>query len=437
MKVAYFSPFNPQKSGISDFSEEWLARFAEMKKEFDIEIDIFTEKPISNNYLQEKYTVRRIDEMNAGVSEEYDLKLYHVGNNAEGHEKIIEKFNQFPGILELHEISLHNLVVNLTVARNDVAGYLKLVEYSHGKRGLSIAENYFRNGGEMPWERDSLEMTVSRHLTDKAQAVIVHSDFVKQMIKAVNISIPVINIPLHTADIAGDYAEDQKAARSRLRLSDNKLIFASFGFATPSKRIIPILDALKKIKENGKEFLYIIVGELHDKNITASIKNHGLSENVVITGFTSLEAFKDYMLACDIAVNLRYPTQGESSAAVHRLMGMGKPIVVTNIGTFQEYPDNTVLKVRCDKNETDDIYKALADLHGDKALREKYSLNALKYAGEHFGLDNNIRLYCKFFSDIANNSFRENDIIDIVLDNIDKNLYFNREYMDGILKKLI
>jgi len=437
MKIAYFSPLNPQKSGISDFSEEWLTQFVDIRNEVGMDIDIFTSKPITNVYLKEKFTVRRIDEMDESISERYPIKIYHIGNNTEAHEQIVEKFFRFSGILEIHDISLHNMVVGMTVAKNNIADYLKLIDYSHGKRGLNIAKDYFKKGGEMPWERDSLEMTMNKHLIDKAQAVIVHSDFAKQMVKAVNQDVPVITIPLHTVDIIDNCQKDRESAKKRLKINDKRLIFASFGFATPTKRIISILKALKKFKKKNSFFLYIIVGEVRDKKINSAIRNFNLSENVIVTGYTSLDVFKDYMLACDVAINLRYPTQGESSAAVHRLLGMGKPIIVTDIGAFQEYLDNVVIKVRFDDHEVDDIYKALCTLTNDEKLREQYSQNAIAYAKENFYLKNNILIYCDFISKIINNTYKESDYMDMLLDNIDRSLYFDTEYINSIIVDIL
>ena len=51
MKIAYFSPFNPLKSGISDFSEELV-----MKLKDELFVDIFVDnyKKLMSKILQEK-----------------------------------------------------------------------------------------------------------------------------------------------------------------------------------------------------------------------------------------------------------------------------------------------------------------------------------------------------------------------------------------------
>ena len=53
-------------------------------------------------------------------------------------------------------------------------------------------------------------------------------------------------------------------------------------------------------------------------------------------------------LRCDLVFNLRYPTNGETSAALIQAMGLEKPCVVTDIGWFSEIPDDAVIKVPFD-----------------------------------------------------------------------------------------
>jgi len=51
------------------------------------------------------------------------------------------------------------------------------------------------------------------------------------------------------------------------------------------------------------------------------------------------------MSKIDVAVQLRFPTLGESSAAVGELIALGKPVIVTDVGSYAEYPDSLVTKI--------------------------------------------------------------------------------------------
>ena len=72
------------------------------------------------------------------------------------------------------------------------------------------------------------------------------------------------------------------------------------------------------------------------------------------------------MAACDVLVNLRSPTMGETSGSVIRALSLGKAVIVSDIGWFSELPDAAVLKVPVDEFEVATIAAALelAATHG-------------------------------------------------------------------------
>ena len=252
MYVAYFSPLNPVKSGISDFSEELIL---ELKKH--MKIDLFTDgfKP-SNEDIIRNFDIYSIEDIeNAKIRNSYDHLIFHVGNNLQFHEKIVEKFLKYKGILELHDFSLHNFIERATLGRNDINGYKALMQYCHGSQGAKKADDYFCNKIDAPWEYP-LEFPMNKHLIDNASAIIVHSDIVKQMIKGIKPNAQVINITLPTIDIIDNYDQYKELCRNKLNIDKDTLVFGSFGFATRAKRIAQILKALGRFKKrNNAKFL--------------------------------------------------------------------------------------------------------------------------------------------------------------------------------------
>jgi glycosyltransferase involved in cell wall biosynthesis len=65
------------------------------------------------------------------------------------------------------------------------------------------------------------------------------------------------------------------------------------------------------------------------------------------------------MAACDVLVNLRYPTMGETSGSVIRALALGQALLVSDVGWFSELPDDAVLKVPVDDYEVATIEAAL------------------------------------------------------------------------------
>ena len=404
MRIGYCSPFNPMRSGISDFSEELVIALSKYA-----EIVIFSPvRPQNKEIIQkfETYTISKLKD--SALRNTLDLIVYHVGNNVQYHGEILDMLCRYPGILELHDFSLHNLVASKYLLSKGRDAYLEQVCYCHGEYGEKIACSFLDGKSREPWETHTLELCMNRRYIEAATAVILHSESAKQMTLGIRPDIPVTKIMLHAESI--DNIEKWKeSCQAKLGVNNrNMFILGSFGFATRAKRILPTLDALKVYRETvSPNFLYFIVGEPQKElNLKAEIEARGLKDNVHVTGFVELDDFKTYMGACDFCLNLRYPTQGESSASLHRMLGMGKPVIITDIGTFSDYPDDAVLKVRYDEHEMDDIYHAISVLAGNKKELQKRSKAALDYAKTYCDLEKNAKQYAEFFQQVHDHTWQ-------------------------------
>ena len=115
MKVAYFSPMPPEKSGVADYSALLVPELAER-------VDLTV--------------VRRKAKRPPRGS---DIALYHVGNNPDVHGWIVEALRREPGVVVLHDFVLHHLVAGMTIGRRDGHGYLDAMEDEHGVVGRLLA----------------------------------------------------------------------------------------------------------------------------------------------------------------------------------------------------------------------------------------------------------------------------------------------------------
>lgn len=407
MKIAYFSPLSPDASGIADFAEELLPELAK-----HVEIDLFCKNPPKNQKIAGNFKVYSLKDIeNRELRESYDHLVYQSGNNVRFHGELLEKFKKYPGILEIHDFAMHHYLAESTFVKGDYQGYVEVMAYCHSKRGEMTARKYLAGEARAPWENDALRYNVNKYLVDKATAVITHSDMAKQMIKGVSPDKAVINIPLHTADIVDNPKEYQRECRRLLKIDEQLLVLGSFGYATRAKRIMEILEALAMYQEQGGfPFHYYIVGQVEDLDIGKRTRQLGIQNQVTVTGFTDLERFKQYMGACDICFNLRYPTMGESSASLHRILGMGKPAIVSQIGSFEEYPDEIVRKICHSHNEVQEILDGVRDMAKNREELEKRGNGAVAFAREYCDLSKNAEKYADFFWQVKKNMYRDTPI---------------------------
>ena len=136
MKIAYFSPLNPIKSGVSDYSEELLEYLGGYGR-IDLFIDDY--KPTSS-WIYEHFNVynfRRIFE-NHGKND-HDVNIYHIGNN-DNHSYIYSVCQQYPGVVVLHEPMLHHFVFSQTVGNNRIRDYLRELDYCYKSERSQIVK---------------------------------------------------------------------------------------------------------------------------------------------------------------------------------------------------------------------------------------------------------------------------------------------------------
>jgi SAM-dependent methyltransferase len=148
--------------------------------------------------------------------------------------------------------------------------------------------------------------------------------------------------------------------RQRLGIDETTPLIGIFGFLKPYKRVAESLRAFARLVKVEPRAKMILVGEPHPElPLKSLIRTLNLGAHVRVLGFTPIEDFTGYIAACDVVLNLRFPTVGESSGTLLRALGLGKAVVVSDVGSFSEYPDSICLKTPVDSSEEDCLYEYL------------------------------------------------------------------------------
>jgi glycosyltransferase involved in cell wall biosynthesis/SAM-dependent methyltransferase len=321
----------PSKSGIADYS---VALVSEMEKRAEVTVFDSAEK-----YFDPA---------------QFDIALYHLGNNPY-HDFVYETALRHPGVVVMHEANLHHLMAHLTIRRGDWETYVAECEYNGGAAALAFAQRVRRL--EVGPDYEGVAMT--RRLLEASRGVIVHSNFVAAETRSQGFEGPIATIP-HGAWVP---ETNRLATRHALGVDESTPLIGAFGYLKPYKRIAESLRALRRLVRLDPRVRMILVGEPHPEfPVSQLIRTLDLREHVRVLGFVPIEKFVDYMGACDIILNLRFPTVGETSGSLHRALGLGKSVLVSDIGSFAEYPDDICLKVPVGPNEEDLIFEYLNTL---------------------------------------------------------------------------
>src|SRR5450432_4346022 len=220
---------------------------------------------------------------------------------------------------------------------------------------------------------------MTRRLLESARGVVVHSRFMEAQVRAADFTGPVAVIP-HGAWIP---EADRNGYRHKLGLDESTPLVGIFGFLKPYKRIAESLRAFRRLVHLAPNAKMILVGEPHPEfPIEPMIRGMGLAANVRALGFAPIGEFVGYLSACDIVLNLRYPTVGESSGTLLRALGLGKAVMVSELGSFQEFPDDVCLKVPVGAGEEDLIFEYLNLLVSRPEVAQALGARARTYVAE-------------------------------------------------------
>src|SRR3954454_10826803 len=209
VKVAYFSPLPPERSGIADYSALLLP---ELERRLDLVVARRGKRP-----------------------PRADAGLYHVGNDPEAHGWIVEALRRRPGVVVLHEHVLHHLVAGLTLARGDVHGYLDAMERDGGLVGRLLAHGVLDNRIPPLWESRPDDFPLNGEVLGLAEALIVHSRYVEQQVRAAGDERPIFRPP-HPAG--------RVPAVEPASLAEAELVVGAFGHVNASKRTPQLLRAI-------------------------------------------------------------------------------------------------------------------------------------------------------------------------------------------------
>jgi len=389
-KIALFSPLNPVKTGISDYTEEMLL---ELEKLFKIDLYIAPDYEPENKSLLSGFQVIVFDPLKFDPSE-YSGIVYHMGNYYAGHRYIYESMKKFPGIVVLHDYVLQGFYAERFDATGDFSQYQELQVKAYGKTGAEIAKQIADKSRIPIWESDAaFDFPLNEEIIEYAQGIIVHSEFIAHKIRQ-KTDKPLAFIPHHGHILKNfDHAE----IREKLKVNDQELLICSAGFINKNKRYEQILSALEELPE--LRFKYLVAGK--DRGYLLNNYLSGKEDYVIRRDHLPIYDLEGIIAASDICINLRYPTMGESSGSLLRMMGYSKPTLVTNFGSYAEFPDHCVIKIDPDIDEKEMIKRSVYALSEDEDFRVSLGKAAGEYVARECSIKKCAGEYAAFIKNVC------------------------------------
>ena len=341
MHLAFFTPLNPLPSGISDYGETLLRHLTGKMVHVDVFIEDYSP---TANLASPNLAIRPWQQFEADYEAgNYDAVVYQIGNNPY-HVYIHDLALRIPGILILHEFNLHYLISDATIKRGDWDGYLEEVYYNAGSHAMEHARR--ARAGEVQPDFNGIPM--NRRLLERSQAAVVHSQYMVDMVNKTGIPISVKKIP-HGVEFP---RFDRCAVRQKMadatgwNLPADVPVIGIFGFLKPYKSIHQSLRAFAEVRAEFPRIKMILAGEEHPHYpLRPLISELGLNDAVSLLGYLPQDKFVEALAAIDISINLRWPTAGETSGSLLWSLALGKPTLVSEVGSFLEVPEGAAVRV--------------------------------------------------------------------------------------------
>ena len=377
-KIAFFTPLPPLQSGISDYSTDMITALADY---FDI--DIYVDKGYTPEVTLPDNTSIFPYKSYEGNRKLYRETVFQMGNS-NYHEYMWPYIRKWGGLVVLHDYNMHGVVQSKTLFnQHNEKEYRELIMEDLTDAECQACMNAVGNSQAMDSVR--IQYEINGFITNHADKIIVHSDEAKEKLLRRDISRDVKRIR-HYARI--EPLEEAKKAKEKLGIPERCILFAAFGHVHETKRVIPILRAFARLSREEPDAMLLFGGKMDsnlEKDFEKAVTELQLEDKIKVTGYLDLDAFLDYMNATDICLNLRWPYNGETSGSLMRMLAKGKCIMVNNMGSFSEVPDDCCVKLpsvehMTERQEISTIYEEMLKLCEDTDLRLGISANAREYA---------------------------------------------------------
>ncbi|MBS1856014.1 MAG: glycosyltransferase [Acidobacteria bacterium] len=350
MTVGFYSPLPPARSGVADYS---AALLAELRRRGRVEAN-----PRS-----------------------CDLALYHLGNNRL-HAEIYRRAIKHPGVVVLHDAVLHHFLLGQLAEGEYVSEFV----YNYGEWNRGLARDLWRGRAASASDDRYFRYPMLKRAAGVARAIVVHNPAAARAVREHAPDATVREIPHLFA--APDLPSEAEALRYRDSLGlSGAFVFAVFGYLRESKRLFSVLAAFEALRREFPRAALLIAGEFVSSDLERAIAPLLAAPGIVRLPFLSE---RDFWLAArmtDACINLRYPSAGESSGIAVRLMGIGKPVLVTESEEYARLPADACLRIAPGAAECDALFEHMRLLAAMPAAAEAIGARAAAHIAAHHRLD--------------------------------------------------
>lgn len=338
MKIGYFAPLPPVRSGVADYAAALL----------------------------------RVLPGEAVVNGDGDVNLYQMGNNGL-HAGIYRRALERPGVVLLHDAMLQHFHLG-AFGRE---GYIAEFAYAYGDWYKTLAGDLWDGRSRSASDARYFRWPMLRRLAERSLGVVVHNRAAAEMVRreAPDVRLWVIpHLPLPASEPAPAETERWRAGHGVLA---SHTLFGLMGYLRESKRVAGVLRAFARVRSRRKDAWLLVAGEFASTDLERAVAPALAGEGIIREPYLSDDGLALRLAATDAGINLRWPPAGESSGLTSRWLRAGRPVFTTPGGESEELPAGACISVDAGLAE-EEMLEALLQWFAESPGRRRQAARAAR-----------------------------------------------------------
>jgi glycosyltransferase involved in cell wall biosynthesis len=321
--------------------------------------------------------------------------LYHLGNNRL-HEPIYARALREPGVAVLHDAVLHHFLLG-TLSRDEYVGEFV---YNYGEWRRHLAERLWAERASSGVDPEYFMYPMLRRVAERSPAVIVHNPGAASMAQAHGARnvfvIPHFFEPVNVPDPA-----EAACFRHKIGVGQGTTLFGIFGYLRETKRVMPSIGAFRRLHAVKPDTALLLAGDAVSPDLRRLLETEAAQPGIYRLRHLGERDFLTAGAAVDCCLSLRHPGAGETSGIAVRMMGMGKPVIVTAGEENTDIPATACLRVDRGIAETEELLDHMVLVSQFPGLAREIGENARYHIREHHSLGQVARQYRQVLCAVA------------------------------------
>jgi glycosyltransferase involved in cell wall biosynthesis len=351
MTVGFYSPLPPSRTGVADYA---AALLTELRRHGRVEV----------------------------APARSDAALYHLGNNGL-HADIYRRALDRPGVVVLHDAVLHHFLLGQLTEK----AYLEEFVYNYGAWNRGFARELWRGRANSAVDDRYFRYPMLKRAVEGARVVVVHNPAAAATVKEHAPGAHVVEIPhLFAPPVLPEGSPDEASAlryRASLGVGPDAFLFGVFGYLRESKRLAAVLESFAAVHAQEPRARLLVAGEFVSTDLARAVAPMLSAPGVLRLPYLAESEFWLAARAVDACINLRYPAAGESSGITVRMMGIGKPVLLTEGLESAAFPEDACLRITAGPGERDSLRQHMILLLSMAGVAQTIGLRGAGHVAAH------------------------------------------------------